>query len=348
MVSSGLQHASGQDTPTIERHPPSSCIRSILVLVIMLLGTAMILALGLITYLIIITLLPVLSPAVSNIYPILKGDVINIPIPTSGTLPSYIDISLIGHVSSTCQVSITVTSDVQYTTPEVLVDSGSFDNKYLAQGSIITVDPEDVEIDGILDVWLFSNYMDLLDAMEDGFDHISNPRKQHECYFHALCGSVGKFSSDDLLLNITESSYYSMRCVDGYPYNCSSLRKWTVEKVSYVTNTTSAISNNNIRVNDDATRISLDGNDSQKPLFVLALLNDNSCDDSHQHFLVTAYPDLDDTAVHHYITMGLVATIKVLCMISIALLLCIIFYHHRCSKQAADKSEQTEHPLEET
>lgn len=291
---------------------------------------AVLLAICSIVCLIIIMVLSSSTHEDTNIYPILKEDAINLPIPMSEP-PSYVDIKLIGHVSSTCRMSIAITNDIQYTDQKVFVNSGSFDNVYLAVGSSVTIDPDDVLIYGTLDIWLFLDYVDLFDAIEDGFGYIKENLHEHECSENALCGSISRISQNPLQLTIDESSYYSLRCLDEYPsYNCSALRKLMVSKVSYTFN--NSVISYDIRVNDEVMRIQLD---SQKSPFVLALLND-SCDASHQHFIVTAYPTPSgDVIISYYITMGLQFAIMVLCVTS-TMLLCIYMYHHYKNEQTTN------------
>ena len=256
-------------------------------------------------------------------YPICKGDVITIFIPT--WTPPYVDFELIGPMNN-CTASIMATRSIKYDTKQL--ENPPLDHVYLAEGSTVTILPEDVISATSTYVWLFPSYELAYKAEKDGIDHVID-KDQYECDHPnngALCGRISQHSNGSLVIRIKKSAYYFMRCVEFPNFNCSSLKKWNYTKVSYNFTSDNDAGNNPDLIRSDAgtTRIDL-----RHAYFesvtqwktVLAKLNDGCYKTCYNYFILTKY-------ITHYQEIGLylLLTLLVVFVVAVFSIILLLLY----------------------
>lgn len=250
--------------------------------------------------------------------PICKGDVIAIPIPT--WTPPFIDLELIGPISN-CTASIMATPNIEYDVEKL--SHSSLDHVYLAEGSTITILPEDVISKTSVYVWLFPNYKSVYQAEKDGFDHVKDKDK-YDCddpNGDALCGRISKLSDDPLIIHVKKSAYYFMRCVDHPDYNCSSLKQWNYTCATYSFNSARNRSDL-IHSNAGSSRLPLRHayfESATKWKTVLAKLSDGCNETCYSYFIISSY-------ITHFQEIGLYLVIGLIVVLIIITVCSILLY----------------------
>ena len=155
------------------------------------------------------------------------------------------------------------------------------------------------------------------------FDHGYNCRRPMK---GAQCHIVNSGDSNPVVFNITSSSYYFLRCVEGPSFNCTQVTHWRFHEVTYNFSLTidMAVSRTVIKAQDTSSHLKLrrqyfPSPSSTSNVCVLAKLDATTCgSNGNMFFLTFKYVSLQREIVV-YVVFG----IGVWFMITIIITFCI-------------------------
>ncbi|XP_019855492.1 PREDICTED: uncharacterized protein LOC109584245 isoform X2 [Amphimedon queenslandica] len=253
---------------------------------------------------------------------ILPGDTIRLPLPAY--VPPSLDIVLWGQ-EDTCSAEVLLAkcSNIE-TREEVLSSLPHIDFNYLVSHSSVTISESVIRP---YEIWLFSEEVDADSAVKEQFrGHHCPSATDHE----ALCALL-KVGEKAVTIDVTESSYYFFRC-DQFPFNCSQVNTWGINKMVYDFNVPpdDIIDSAIVHVQNISSRIRIRSSyfyseGSVSDLCLLAQLNTTVCGSDNLIYRM----DMTYSSIFHEVLVY--ATILVGLIMTVLLIACLIWcYRNRC------------------
>ncbi|XP_019849699.1 PREDICTED: uncharacterized protein LOC109580692 [Amphimedon queenslandica] len=253
---------------------------------------------------------------------ILPGDTIRLPLPAY--VPPSLDIVLWGQ-EDTCSAEVLLAkcSNIE-TREEVLSFLPHIDFNYLVSGSSVTISESVIRP---YEIWLFSEEVDADSAVKEQFrGHHCPSATDHE----ALCALL-KVGEEAVTIDVTESSYYFFRC-DQFPFNCSQVNTWGINKMVYDFNVPpdDIIDSAIVHVQNISSRIRIRSSyfyseGSVSDLCLLAQLNTTVCGSDNLIYRM----DMIYSSIFHEVLVY--ATILVGLIMTVLLIACLVWcYRNRC------------------
>lgn len=261
---------------------------------------------------------------------ILPGDTIRLPLPAY--MPPSLDIVLWGQ-EDTCSAELLLAkcSNIE-TREEVLNSLPHIDFNYLVSGSSVTITISD-SIIRPYEIWLFSEEVDADSAVKEQFHgYQCSSATDHE----ALCALL-KAGEEAVTINVPESSYYFFRC-DQYPFNCSQVSRWNINKMVYDFNVSpnGMIDSTTVHAQNISSRIRIRSSyfyseGSVSDLCLLAQLNTTVCGSDNLIYRM----DMTYSSIFHEV---LVYATILICLIMTVLLISCLIWCYRNTKRATQET----------
>ena len=216
----------------------------------------------------------------------------------------------------------------------------SHDYIYLAESSQIVIEPSNVDLSNIYDVWLFDSIVLANQAVMNRFEGMN-------CIPKNLCEKIYEDSGPSIF-NISKSSYYFLRCGNIKSFKCIGIKYVSYEAIAYNFKESAESSSSEItlEVQDDYERLKLRNEHFPSPSSVsmcaLVTLSTAQCGNtSESKYFVSVHYVLPYSEMLVYILTYAVAP-AIIVLLSINIGIRCYMRKNRVSYQASDYNQLDE------